>query len=289
MLIVAWDMQRNLVKRWEKSGARYLWRITFDSAAQRVTFSGQSSQSVHATLDELVVGPSVILLPPSSGPVLPYTLAYDAIVPSQFPVIKSGPYSFWPVSYKDGRNSFCVVVVDRENVIQRLVDCPGGRVIQDVQVNNADRTIVLHGRDGSVAAFDYKTALACYWYSYNITKDDFLFLAGYFNVSLSDADATALAEAMPQIDCALCCRMKGTYTEESERVKRSPGGIIIGSLLGGIIGGMGGFLIGGPLGIGFGFLAGSAAGAGIGQTIPSSSDTGQYQLSSLEKDHSLVG
>lgn len=117
MLIVAWDMQQNLVKRWEKPGAQYIWQIMFDSGAQTVTFTGQNWHSVAATLDELVVGPSVVHLPSSSGLILPYTLTYEAANPSQLPVIRSDPYSFWPVSYHDGQDSFCVVVVDRDNVI----------------------------------------------------------------------------------------------------------------------------------------------------------------------------
>lgn len=137
MKIVAWDMNRNLVKELEKPGARYIWNISFNAANQTVTFTGQSNQSIQATLDELIVTPSVVYLPSSSGPILPYTLTYSAADPSRFPVIKNGPNSYWPVSFKDGRNSFCIAVVDRDNLIQKLIECPGGKVIRDVQVNNS--------------------------------------------------------------------------------------------------------------------------------------------------------
>ncbi|KAI1784873.1 hypothetical protein LXA43DRAFT_1119949 [Ganoderma leucocontextum] len=268
MLIVAWDMQRNLVKQWNKSGARYIYQISFNAETQTVTFTGQSSNSVTATLDELIVGPAVVYLPPSSGPALPYTLSYAAPNNAQFPVMKSGPYSFWPVSYADERKSFCVVVV---------------------VVNDTNRTIQLIGQDSAIANFDYDTALACFTCCYVYTKDDFLFLAQYFNVSLTDDEATALAQAMPQIDCSLCCRMEGTDPDGSNRVKRSLFSFVVGSFLGAVAGAIGGFFVGGPPGAFFGLTAGFAAGGAIGAAIPDSSDKGQYTLSSLEKQSSLVG
>ncbi|KAI1784865.1 hypothetical protein LXA43DRAFT_175500 [Ganoderma leucocontextum] len=291
MLIVAWDMQRNLVKQWEKPGARYIWQISFDANTQTVTFTGEGSVSVTATLDELIVGPAVVYLPPSSGPALPYTLSYAAPDNAQFPVMKSGPYSFWPVSYADERASFCVVVVDQDNVILKLIDCPGSHDIDEVVVDDASRTIQLIGQDGAIANFDYDTALTCFSCCYVCTKDDFTFLAQYFNVPLTDDEATALAQAMPQLDCSLCCRMQGTYTDDSDsdRVKRSPVGTVVGAFLGGFLGAIGGFIIGGPPGLILGLSAGSAAGAAIGAAIPDSSDKGQYTLSSLEKQFSLVG
>ncbi|EDR09880.1 uncharacterized protein LACBIDRAFT_318163 [Laccaria bicolor S238N-H82] len=163
MKIVAWDRNRNLVKELEKPGARYLWNITFNAGNQTVTFTGQSNQSIQATLDELVVRPAVVYLPSSSGPILPYTLTYAAADPSRFPVIKNGPYSFWPASFKDGRKSFCIAVADRDNLVQKLIECPGGKVIRDVQVNDAQRTIGLIGQDGSKATFNYDIALTCFY------------------------------------------------------------------------------------------------------------------------------
>lgn len=98
MLVVAWVMHRNLVKQWTKPGARYIYKITYDATLQTVTFTGQTGLFVVATLSELIVGPTVVSLPPTSGPVLPNTLTYSTPTTGQFPVIKSGPYSFWPVS-----------------------------------------------------------------------------------------------------------------------------------------------------------------------------------------------
>ncbi|KAM5536136.1 hypothetical protein V8D89_010235 [Ganoderma adspersum] len=269
MLIVAWDMQRNLVKQWTKLGARYIYKITYNATLQTVTFTGQTGLFVVATLDELIVGPSVVYLPSSSGPALPYTLTYSAPANGQFPVLKSGPYTFWPVSYADGRNSFCVVVADQNNVILKLIDCPGSHSIDEVVVDDTLRVIELIGTDGLAANFPWNTAMACFSCCYVCTKDDFLFLAQYLDVPLSDADATALAAAMPQLDCSLCCRMQGTYTDDPSSYHRGHWG--------------------GPVGAFAGLTAGYVAGGAIGGSIPDSSDKGQYTLSALEKQNSLVG
>ena len=285
-------MERNLVKQWTKFGARYIWQISFNANAQTVTFTGQGKSSVTASLDELVVGPIVVSLPVSSGPKLPYALSYAVPSSSTYPVIESGRYRFWPASYVDGRKAFCVVVVDNDGVTQGLIDCPGSHNIDKIVVNDGARTIQLIGKDGAVTKFDYNTTLTCFTCCYVYTKGDFLFLAQYFKVPLSDAQATALAKVMPQIDCSLCCRMEGTHpTNESDssiRVKRDASTFIVRSLLAGLAGGIGGFFMGGPMGAFVGLTAGYTAGSAIGVAVPSSSDKGEYQLSSLEQQYSLV-
>lgn len=55
MFIVAWDVFGREVKRVEKPGARYIWKIEYDSSAKKMTFIGQGRKSVTATLEELTV------------------------------------------------------------------------------------------------------------------------------------------------------------------------------------------------------------------------------------------
>ncbi|PIL23619.1 hypothetical protein GSI_14932 [Ganoderma sinense ZZ0214-1] len=261
MLIVAWDTQRNLVKQWSKPGARNILQITFDANTQMVTFTGQAKMVVTATLDELIVGPTVVKLTVSSGPVLPYTLSYGVPNSSQFPVIESGPYHFWPVSYAGRHNAFCVVVADHNNVIHKLIHCPGSSTIAKVVVNNEERTIKLIGKDGVAANLDYNT---------------------YFKVPLSGTEAADLEKAMPQVNCSLCCRME-------TGIKYAATTFIVGSFLGAVAGSLSGFLIGGRDGDAYARDAGHAAGAAIGVAMPSSPYKGDYKLSTLEQKHSLVG
>jgi hypothetical protein len=56
MFILAWDILKRELKRVEKSGARYIWKIEYDSSAKKMTFYGQSKLYVTATLQELAVG-----------------------------------------------------------------------------------------------------------------------------------------------------------------------------------------------------------------------------------------
>ncbi|KAM5536126.1 hypothetical protein V8D89_010225 [Ganoderma adspersum] len=280
MQIAAWDVEKKLVGQWTKTGARYLQQISYNAGTQTVTFTGEANGSVSATLDELVVGPRV-----------------------------SGPFSFWPVSYADGRDSFCIVVVDQDNVIRTLIECPGSHNIDKVVVDDAKRTIELFGKNNAAAQFDYNIALTCFTCAHTYTKDDFIFLSEYFKVLPTDAQVSALASSMPMVDCSLCYRIEDlirvTISELSflQRVEGyAPGagnpdvwehvegsGTKVGYLLGAAAGSFGGFFIGGPKGASTGFNAGSAAGAAIGQDLIPGGDTDEYQPSPLEQQFSLVG
>lgn len=52
---LAFDPSGKVVKRVEKSGARYLWQLTLDAGSKAVTATGQSRDSVTASLAELAI------------------------------------------------------------------------------------------------------------------------------------------------------------------------------------------------------------------------------------------
>ncbi|OAO89079.1 hypothetical protein AXX17_ATUG04700 [Arabidopsis thaliana] len=54
MNIVAYDASGNIVQQWEKAGARYLTKITMDSAAKTFTFWGQDDMTVTVGWGELL-------------------------------------------------------------------------------------------------------------------------------------------------------------------------------------------------------------------------------------------
>ncbi len=56
MAIVAYDRDGNLIKRFEKDGARYISSVAVDSNTNTVTFIGQASQSITMTWNELRIG-----------------------------------------------------------------------------------------------------------------------------------------------------------------------------------------------------------------------------------------
>jgi len=51
--MVMYNPQHKVVKSVEKKGARYVYKVTVNTAQQPVTFSGQADQSVTMTLDEI--------------------------------------------------------------------------------------------------------------------------------------------------------------------------------------------------------------------------------------------
>jgi hypothetical protein len=53
MAIVAYDAKGQIVKQWEKPGARYLTSITVDSAQKTVTLIGQANQTTVLSWSEL--------------------------------------------------------------------------------------------------------------------------------------------------------------------------------------------------------------------------------------------
>ncbi len=57
MAVIAYDSDGKLIKRWDKTGARYLWQVTLDTAGRKAVFHGQASYTFSMTWDELYVPP----------------------------------------------------------------------------------------------------------------------------------------------------------------------------------------------------------------------------------------
>ena len=55
MTIVAYDAAGKAVKKWYKTGARYVERITVDTGAKTVTFWGQANRKIVMKWKELRV------------------------------------------------------------------------------------------------------------------------------------------------------------------------------------------------------------------------------------------
>jgi hypothetical protein len=55
MTIVAYDAAGKVVRKWYKTGARYVGRIGVDTAAKTVTFWGQADKTIVMKWDELRV------------------------------------------------------------------------------------------------------------------------------------------------------------------------------------------------------------------------------------------
>jgi hypothetical protein len=55
MCMLCYDQNNRLVKQVSKNGARYMWRMVYDVANQRVACTGQSDLAVSFGLSELRV------------------------------------------------------------------------------------------------------------------------------------------------------------------------------------------------------------------------------------------
>ncbi len=58
MMIAAYDANGTLVQKWEKGGARYIWKITIDSVNHTVAFVGQANGTVTVSWAELGIAVS---------------------------------------------------------------------------------------------------------------------------------------------------------------------------------------------------------------------------------------
>ncbi|MHC5739967.1 hypothetical protein [Nostoc sp.] len=53
MAIVAFDDRGNVIKRWDKEGARYVWKIEEDLGTNDIVFIGQAEQKIVMKWSEL--------------------------------------------------------------------------------------------------------------------------------------------------------------------------------------------------------------------------------------------
>lgn len=71
MMIVKYDDSGNVVEKWEKDGARYLYDISVDANKKTVTFWGQADKSIVMSWDELGISSGTTIEPPVIEPVNP--------------------------------------------------------------------------------------------------------------------------------------------------------------------------------------------------------------------------
>ena len=69
MMIVKYDDSGNIVEKWEKSGARYLYDISVDATKNTVSFWGQSDRSIVMGWGELGISSGNTIAPPVVGPI----------------------------------------------------------------------------------------------------------------------------------------------------------------------------------------------------------------------------
>ena len=164
MAIVAYDTKTTtLLQTWEKTGARYVYKITVDNAAQTVTFWGQSNKTIVMTWKELFPPPMVKEVPSSSPPPVPSGLKVtcmkgpDALDPcTTCPVIQWCEYTYWAYSYIDNRYGMAIVAYDRGNNMVQEWEKTGARYVYKITVDNAAQTVTFWGQSNNTIVVPWK-------------------------------------------------------------------------------------------------------------------------------------
>jgi hypothetical protein len=156
MGIVSYDSAGKLVKQMEKAGARYVWKITVDTAARTVTFWGQANQTIVVPWVELAAAPTIASLPATGHPAIPDGMKVACFTgpnsptpdgaSSTCPVVQWVGLTFWPYSYVDNRYAMGIVGYDGAGKPVHQIEGQGARYVWKITESTADKTITFWGQ-----------------------------------------------------------------------------------------------------------------------------------------------
>lgn len=155
MGIVAYEENGTMVKRWDKSGARYVYKITSDEKAETLTFWGQADETITISWSELylMIPPFATKLPADVHPPVPEGLKVacmlgpDTLDPSPTcPVIQWNNHTYWPFSYIDNRYAMNIVAYDAAGKIVKQWDGEGARYVYKITIDPAAQTVTFWGQ-----------------------------------------------------------------------------------------------------------------------------------------------
>jgi hypothetical protein len=157
MAIVAFDGGGNIIERWDKLGARYVWRIEEDLDGNTIAFIGQSEQRIvmnWSELTDLVFDAGVKV---SEHPcfIIPEDLKLaslrdkDVLDPAdKYTILLVGGIQYWPLSYIDNRNGMAILAIDGNGKIIKRFDKVGARYIWKIEEALTTRDISFIGQAG---------------------------------------------------------------------------------------------------------------------------------------------
>ena len=153
MSVVGYDVRGHVVKQWELLGARYIWQIDVDADKKVVTFYGQSKKSVQLSWKELQK-PVIVLEDTNSYPKnIPFDIKMATLADpgklepaTQCPVVVYGNHVFWPFSYIDNRNSFCIVAFHQDGEMCNFLELKGSRYIWKIEIDETNKKVNFIGQ-----------------------------------------------------------------------------------------------------------------------------------------------
>jgi len=168
MCIVAYTEKGVMVKRWDKSGARYISKIGVDETKKAVTLIGQAFQTITVGWDELYlpVLPEAGKVPASVHPKIPdgskMVCFASADVMGKMDtcmVLQWKSYTYWAYSYYDNRVSMNIVVYDDQGNIVKQWEKPGARYLYNITVDPAKQTVTFWGQANQSVAMTWSDLL----------------------------------------------------------------------------------------------------------------------------------
>jgi hypothetical protein len=111
--------------------------------------------------------PAVVLEDASSCPKdIPFGLKMTVLADpgkldpaSKCPVVMYGDHIFWPFSYVDNRNSFCIIAVHQDGTMCNSYELPGSRYIWSIVVDDANQKVNFIGQSKQTVSLSFNDML----------------------------------------------------------------------------------------------------------------------------------
>ncbi|WP_217994963.1 hypothetical protein [Methylogaea oryzae] len=163
--VAGYDAANRLVSQQEVPGTRYVWKVTVDTAAQTVTFFGQSNTTATLPWSKLTPPPVVTAVPVANSPTPPAGSKVSCMtgpnsptpdgISQTCPVIEYQGLKIWPFSYVDNRYSINVAGYDAANKLVSQQELTGTRYIWKVTVDTTAQTVTFFGQSNTTATIPW--------------------------------------------------------------------------------------------------------------------------------------
>jgi hypothetical protein len=152
--IVTFDGQANLIKNTTRDGARYVYKMTVDPAAQTVSVWGQANAKVDVAWRDLPsAAPQVVQLPANAPPPIPGGLKVTCLKgPNTLdssptcPVVQYNGHTTWAFSFIDNRVAYGLVTYGPNNQVLANNTQNGARYVYKVTVDSSAKTVSFWGQ-----------------------------------------------------------------------------------------------------------------------------------------------
>lgn len=165
LCIAAYTEQGVLVKRWEKTGARYVAKIGVDQKKRTVTLVGQSANTIVVGWDELYlpIAPEAVRMPSAVHPAIPAGAKITCMQSAEVvgvmdtcAVLTWQDRTYWAYSYMDNRMSLAVVAYNDTGAVVKQWELPGTRYIHSITVEPSAQTVTFWGQGNQKGVMTWK-------------------------------------------------------------------------------------------------------------------------------------